>query len=233
MSTDNPSASSKISEKQKCKKVRQNNQTCTICKNPKTGGNSKKCYYEYQPPEKHYKFTKSKSFGYDDDDEEEDDEPNEKSESRPRPKTAKQKVKPVKESYEAEESEEDDFYPSASYSEFDDDTEKVAETKSGNCKQVRKDSMTCTICKDPRTGGNSENCAYSYEPDDKVFAYTKSKSFGQAQDEANEDSGEEDDEEGASESFQRRSDDVANEEYSAETPDRKEFESWQPLVKYF
>lgn len=38
--------------------------------------------------------------------------------------------------------------------------------------------MTCTICKDPKTGNDFEQCAYSYQPSDKLFSYTKSSSFG-------------------------------------------------------
>lgn len=38
--------------------------------------------------------------------------------------------------------------------------------------------MTCTICKDPTTGNDFEQCSYSYRPSDKLFSYTKSSSFG-------------------------------------------------------
>lgn len=38
--------------------------------------------------------------------------------------------------------------------------------------------MTCTICKDPKTGNDFEQCSYSYQPSDKLFSYTKSSSFG-------------------------------------------------------
>lgn len=47
-----------------------------------------------------------------------------------------------------------------------------------HCKEVEKDSMTCTICKDPTTGNDFERCSYSYRPSDKLFSYTKSSSFG-------------------------------------------------------
>lgn len=47
-----------------------------------------------------------------------------------------------------------------------------------HCKKVQKDSMICTICKDPKTGNDFEQCSYSYQPSDKVFSYSKSSSFG-------------------------------------------------------
>lgn len=50
-----------------------------------------------------------------------------------------------------------------------------------NCKKIQKDSMTCTICKDPKTGNDFEQCSYSYQPNDKIFSYSKSSSFGNSQ----------------------------------------------------
>lgn len=47
-----------------------------------------------------------------------------------------------------------------------------------NCHEVRKDSMTCTVCKDPENGGNFEKCSYNHQPNDKLYKYSKSKSFG-------------------------------------------------------
>lgn len=38
--------------------------------------------------------------------------------------------------------------------------------------------MTCTVCKDPKSGNDFEQCAYSYRPSDKLFSYSKSSSFG-------------------------------------------------------
>lgn len=53
--------------------------------------------------------------------------------------------------------------------------------KAEHCKEFRKDSMTCTVCKDPKTGNDFERCSYSYEPSDKLFSYSKSRSFGNSQ----------------------------------------------------
>ncbi|XP_052757585.1 uncharacterized protein LOC116413407 [Galleria mellonella] len=47
----------------------------------------------------------------------------------------------------------------------------------GNCKEVKKDDMTCMICKDPKTGGNYESCSYVAEPKNNKYAYSKEKKF--------------------------------------------------------
>lgn len=63
----------------------------------------------------------------------------------------------------------------------DEESGKVAKKVNGKknkCRQVKKGSMNCEVCYDPNRGGEFERCDYAYEPDDKVFAYTKSKSFG-------------------------------------------------------
>lgn len=46
-----------------------------------------------------------------------------------------------------------------------------------NCKEVKKDGMTCTTCKDPKTGGNFESCAYVAEPKNNKYAYSKERKF--------------------------------------------------------
>ncbi|KAI8434978.1 hypothetical protein MSG28_003431 [Choristoneura fumiferana] len=47
----------------------------------------------------------------------------------------------------------------------------------GNCKQVNRDGMTCSVCKDPKTGGNYESCSYVAEPKNNKYAYSKEKKF--------------------------------------------------------
>lgn len=61
-----------------------------------------------------------------------------------------------------------------------------------NCKEFQKDSMTCTICKDPKTGNNFEQCSYSYQPSDKLFSYSKSSSFGKPENDKSEQTSHED-----------------------------------------
>nr|XP_031825749.1 cylicin-1 [Nomia melanderi] len=178
-----------------CKKVEKDSKTCTICRDPKTGSKSEKCSYAYQPDDKVYKYTKSRSFG------------NEEAESP-------SKEAPVKGSYTSREPEDyskdysvpESFYaksgpsyyqeeePSARYqtaaskdseSYFSDyeksksESERIAKNmEPSNCKEVQKDSMSCKVCKDPKSGSVSEQCSYKSRPDEKKFAYTKSKSFG-------------------------------------------------------
>lgn len=61
-----------------------------------------------------------------------------------------------------------------SYSELQSDELK----KSGdNCKKVKKDSMTCMVCSNPKTGGNYEQCSYTSEPQEKKYAYVKEKKY--------------------------------------------------------
>jgi len=66
--------------------------------------------------------------------------------------------------------------PSESSSEDNSDN-----VNANNCRKFQKDSMTCTVCKDPKTGNDFERCSYSYEPSDKLFSYSKSSSFGNSQ----------------------------------------------------
>ena len=47
----------------------------------------------------------------------------------------------------------------------------------GNCKEVKRDGMSCMTCKDPKTGGNYESCSYVAEPKNNKYAYSKEKKF--------------------------------------------------------
>ncbi|XP_066594786.1 axoneme-associated protein mst101(2)-like [Prorops nasuta] len=308
--------SKEAEESADCKQVEREKEICTICKDPKTGENYEKCSYNFQPNDKIYKYTRSKSFGYPEttDDtknpektvkksseeeaeesaefiadysipssskyykfdaepsekqetEKDEDEPSKYSESREEESPWKNS-KPVQSypSYslekkipstsskgglkysvrEPEHSEEDSqvnyetsasknqreevprylakeakspedtsskysseessspygdyllsnrrkFYDSGPTTDYvKSESEKIAESIDvSNCQKVQKDSMTCTVCKDPKTGGKSEQCFYSYQPDDKLFSYSKSKSFGtprESEDEASKES---------------------------------------------
>lgn len=174
-----------------CKRIVRDGKTCTICKDPKNGDNYEKCSYEYQPTDKVYKFSRSKSFGY------------------PENMSADMKFDKVigKENYPKESRYVDyskdytlpsyddgnkkkihfegnsydsyvpDHYksPSEYKSESEINSESIDRSK---CDLIEKDSMTCEVCKDHKTGNNFERCSYSYEPKDKVYAYTKGKSYG-------------------------------------------------------
>lgn len=74
----------------------------------------------------------------------------------------------------------DSGYDHKEYERIKDLSEKqAAEIKQnpGNCKEVKKDGMTCTTCKDPKTGGNFESCSYVAEPKNNKYAYSKERKF--------------------------------------------------------
>lgn len=193
-----------------CKKIQKDSKTCTVCKDPKTGGNYERCSYAYEPNDKVYKFSRTKSFGYpassskDDDSSEsgQDEEKRAKSEleeykrdySIPESYYDKSHSSPLTSYFKDDEpgssyrqaasqnskliSEDDDDYLSG-YEKSKSESEKVAKSiEPSHCKEVQKDSMTCKICKDPKTGSNSEQCSYKYQPSDKSYSYSKSRSIG-------------------------------------------------------
>lgn len=74
----------------------------------------------------------------------------------------------------------DSGYDHKAYERIKEISEKqAAEVKQnpGNCKEVKKDGMTCTTCKDPKTGGNFESCSYVAEPKNNKYAYSKENKF--------------------------------------------------------
>jgi hypothetical protein len=46
-----------------------------------------------------------------------------------------------------------------------------------NCKKTTKDSMTCMVCKDPKTGGSYEQCSYSAKPKENNYFVAHETSF--------------------------------------------------------
>ncbi|CAH1099196.1 unnamed protein product [Psylliodes chrysocephalus] len=46
-----------------------------------------------------------------------------------------------------------------------------------NCKKVDKDGSTCTVCRNPKTGANYEQCSYTSSPQEKKYAYVKEKKY--------------------------------------------------------
>ena len=162
-----------------CKKVQKDGETCTVCTDPKTGGQSENCAYSHVPKDKVYKYTKSKSFGY----------PESQKASSNRNSGGEDdddKAPDASDKQEQRENSSAEDYSGSYASEpstldyIKSESAKISKNvkDNGSCRKVKRDSMVCTICKDPKTGGDFEQCNYSYEPDDKVFAYTKSKHFG-------------------------------------------------------
>ncbi|XP_025154621.1 uncharacterized protein LOC105186166 isoform X1 [Harpegnathos saltator] len=205
-----------------CKQVQKDSKTCTVCKDPKNGGTYEKCTYSYQPSDKLYKYSRSKSFGYP---EKTSGTSGDADKATGASHESKDKVYPHGEGVYfdgsassayprggSERAAEDDSdgssrgspYYGGEYSSPDESSEATSDDEehgsygttsasdrdksaserhsenigAEHCRKVEKDSMTCTICKDPKTGNDFEQCSYSYKPTDKLFSYSKSSSFG-------------------------------------------------------
>ncbi|XP_036139678.1 uncharacterized protein LOC105832688 [Monomorium pharaonis] len=241
-----------------CKEIQKDSKSCTVCKDHKTGGTYEKCTYNYQPSDKLYKYSRSKSFGYPNKtpDSTQDlskgkkpknfDYPQsseathdylDKSEDVAYPRRSDKVVEAQRvpndsdgtshsspdysSDYSNSESSTDYQFPSRSnnnpesYEVQEAPTSKsVSERYSkniseDNCKTVQKDSMTCKICKDPKTGNDFEQCSYSYQPSDKLFSYSKSSSFGNPRNDKSEETSHEDE-------YSSDSSDVAKKPYDDE-----------------
>ncbi|XP_015126120.1 uncharacterized protein LOC107047797 [Diachasma alloeum] len=157
------SKSERLSEKtpkSKCREEkRDDGMTCQVCKDPDTGGNFEKCAYSYEPNDKTYSYSRSKKF----------ETPRKSRSKEKKGKTPKKAIRRIDGREDSE-----DRSPGES---------QVSERKiDDKCREVVKDSMTCTVCTDPKTGRNSEQCSYSYDPADKLFTYSQSRSFGSKKD---------------------------------------------------
>lgn len=187
-----------------CHQVQKNGQTCSVCRDPKTGSDLERCSSSYRPDDKAYAYGTSERYGYPHSDEEKDN-------YKARDKSDEDKSAEASASYESSpsgfqadylKSNDDNYrrYHEAEPEEFREYDEKrergtsparaappvAAETKqpaggsgeASDCREVKKDSMTCTVCTDPKTGGNFQKCSYAYQPSDKVYKFSKSKTFG-------------------------------------------------------
>lgn len=107
----------------------------------------------------------------------------------------------------------DSGYDHKAYERIKDLSEKqAAEIKQnpGNCKEVKRDGMTCNVCKDPKTGGNYESCSYVAEPKNNKYAYSKERKF-----DSNDQPNESEDEKSAQKPAKYQSDDkTENDKYS-------------------
>lgn len=54
-----------------------------------------------------------------------------------------------------------------------------------NCKKVEKESMTCMVCQNPKTGGSYESCSYVSEPKNNKYAYVKEQKYDSEDDPEN------------------------------------------------
>ena len=131
-------------ESSDCRKVQKDSQTCTICKDPKTGSDFERCSSSYEPADKAYAYGTSGKYRYPYSQQNKDD-------------------KPVYGSYKSNQNE---------------SSEDPAE--SSDCHQVQKDSKTCTICKNPKTGDDTEHCSSGYKSHPNKspeYEYPKYKSY--------------------------------------------------------
>lgn len=148
-----------------------------ICHNAKTNSKYEQCSYVKQPREKASAYVKSDSFEKPQERKNVDNvDSAEHSESNPyidvsdveESNLPKKNWNPtiVKESSEYS-------YPSE-----DQPDKRVQDELSAACKQIQRDSKTCMVCKDPKIGGVYEKCTYNHQPSDKLYKYSRSKSFG-------------------------------------------------------
>ncbi|XP_011862541.1 PREDICTED: eukaryotic translation initiation factor 5B-like [Vollenhovia emeryi] len=166
---------------EKCDKVVKDSMVCMVCKDAKTNGKYEQCSYVKKPHEKAYSYLKSSSFGKP----QRDDESDESSETPHSEVSDDEGSDEQKDRSPSTVQSREYFYPSTDYPEKastvnkrDEVRDEVQDAPSADCKQVQKDSKTCTVCKDSKTGGTYEKCTYNYQPSDKLYKYSKSKTFG-------------------------------------------------------
>lgn len=135
-----------------CKKVdKEGGMTCMVCENPKTGGSFEQCSYTSKPTENKYAFTKEKKYDSND-----DETPEEVQEEEPEQTEEKKFVKPARQS-----------------------RQRSRKSRPKNeCKEVKKDNLLCKVCKDLKTGAQSEQCSYSSEPTPQKYAYQNTRTYG-------------------------------------------------------
>jgi hypothetical protein len=177
-------------------RFRRDAMTCYECEDPKTGGTFEQCSYTSDPNSKSYfighaqKYstnsgTKPTSYRYrrylSKDPFGPDGEEEELVAAESRSRIARQNR-----GYEfAVSGNSDDkgdyrFSPEYFTSSSDDYTEYKPSGTSidqKNCKKTTKDSMTCMVCKDPKTGGSYEQCSYSTKPKENNYFVAHESSF--------------------------------------------------------
>lgn len=153
-----------------------------VCKDAKTNGKYEQCSYVKQPHEKAYSYVKSSSFG-----KPKENDSDERPELTSHSEVSDDEVSNQKDRNPSTTESREYYYPTKDYSSKDypdekastvDERDEVQDAPSADCKQIEKDSKTCTVCKDSKTGGTYEKCTYNYQPSDKLYKYSKSKSFG-------------------------------------------------------
>lgn len=182
------SASENVGKHSDCEEVKKQSNDkepamkCVVCKDPKTGSKSEQCSYSSAPEPEAYFISKSEKY------------------SQPK-KTINQRYKRYtarddkdfdpydhfkSESQKHFSVDEGDFFkdfkfPASYYSgdtleksESEVQTEKLIK-EGGICKEVKRNDMTCKVCKNEKTGGNFETCSYSSTPSEKKYAFVSEK----------------------------------------------------------
>lgn len=170
---------------------------CFVCEDPKTGANFEQCSYSSEPKSDSYFIGKAQKYS----------KPVEPINVRFKRDTANEEKDEYVNPYDYIKSKSHDYYskpeefdsdfykvkdfgPVEEYRfgpEFFSDqqlekssSEKISEElvkNAANCKQVKKESMTCMVCKDEKDGGSYEQCSYTSAPAEKKYAYVRERKF--------------------------------------------------------
>ncbi|KRT84962.1 hypothetical protein AMK59_840, partial [Oryctes borbonicus] len=182
------SASQNIGKPSDCEEVRIKSKDkkpemkCVVCKDPKTGSKSEQCSYALSSEPEAYFITKSEKYS----------QPQTVVNQRYKRYAADEgKEFDPYEYFKAESQkhfsvDEGDFFkdfkfPSGYFSgdnleksESEVQAEKLAK-EGGVCKEIKKNDMTCKVCKNEKSGGSYETCSYSSVPKEKKYAFVSEK----------------------------------------------------------
>ncbi|XP_049812527.1 uncharacterized protein LOC126259396 [Schistocerca nitens] len=156
--------------------------TCFVCEDPATGGNYEECSYGAEPKQEAYFVGSSRSFKA---------KPTETSlryrrDLDPELAAMETEARVYRQAPSDYERELDAFLKSdtssgyafrPSSSGYGPSERLSAAADNANCQKVVKDSMTCQVCKDPKTGGSSEQCSYSTKPEANNYFVEKQSSY--------------------------------------------------------
>lgn len=186
-STDEYHASPSESIPSNCEEVKEKSDDkepemkCVVCKDPKTGFKSRQCSYSSASEPEAYFITKSEKYS----------QPHKEVNERfKRYAMEDDKDFDPYEHFKAESQkqfsyDERDFFKDFKFpSYYTGDTLEKSESEvqaeklmkdGGVCKEVKKNDMTCKVCKNEKTGGNFETCSYSSVPTEKKYAFVSEK----------------------------------------------------------
>lgn len=165
------------SKEERCDKIVKNSMVCMVCQDIKTNSKYEQCSYVKQPREETYSYNESSrnkpqkqrngSFEY----------PESISYSEPSDFAASNRQIDRNSTDESPGYYLSEDYPERTLTANERDQVQEAPSQT-DCKQIKKDSKICTVCKDSKVGGTYEKCTYNYQPSDKLYKYSRSKSFG-------------------------------------------------------